>query len=685
MTKKMIQIGAGNIGRACIGRLFHQAGYEIYFSDVNLELISMIHDRKEYNVRMVGKDFDETIKIDNVDKIPEDGEEIKILANEIDIITTAVGVNILPKIAPFIVNIINARYESQNDNPLNIMACENTTGASSKLKESVYESLEENIKEWIENEKKIVFPNVAIDCIVPTIVNEDPLTVTCENFADLIIDRTVFIGDLPYIEGLSLKENLNAYIERKLFTLNTGHAITAYLGAENNKETVFEAINDSEIKNVVYGAMEESGEVLIRRHGFSRFEHEVYIQKILGRFFNPYLKDSVFRVGREPMRKLSYNDRLIKPILGTLEYDLKHDNLLKGVASAFKFYTPEDAESMELKRILETEKLEDAILKITGLNINNEKEKELYNEIFNLLKPAESNQIEQIENVKIEEINKNQKAEDKKLSEKIKEKTNNKIKINNEKNEKKEQKKMKVIIAKDGNKVGMKVAAEIINLLKVKKDAVLGLATGGTAEVVYPHLIKSYNKKEIDFKKVKTINLDEYKGLDEKNEQSYRYFMDKNLFEHVNIEKRNTFVPKGIGDKEKNLKEFNDKLNKFPRDLQLLGVGPNGHIAFNEPSDTLHAGALCVKLDAKTIKANSRYFKSEKQVPKEAFSMGMGGILKAKKIVIAAIGKNKASAIKELLLNDKITTKCPVTFLKLHSDVTVVIDETIAKAIGYKK
>lgn len=674
MSKKMIQIGAGNIGRACIGRLFHQAGYEIYFSDVNLELISMIHEKKEYNVRMVGKDFDETIKIDNVDKIPEDGEEIKRLSNEIEIITTAVGVNILPKIAPFIVNIINARYESQNNNPLNIMACENTTGASSKLKESVYESLDGNIKEWIENEKKIVFPNVAIDCIVPTIVNENPLTVTCENFADLIIDRAVFIGDLPHVEGLSLKENLNAYIERKLFTLNTGHAITAYLGAENNKETVFEAINDNEIKNIVYGAMEESGEVLIRRHGFGRFEHETYIQKILSRFFNPYLKDSVFRVGREPMRKLSYNDRLIKPILGTLEYDLKHENLLKGVASAFKFYTPEDAESVELKKILETEKLEDAILKITGLNINNEKEKELYDEIFNLLKPAESNKIEQIENKK---INENKKSEDKKLNEK----TNNKIKINNEK---KEQKKMKVIIAKDGNKVGMKVAAEIINLLKEKKDAVLGLATGGTAEVVYPHLIKSYNKKEIDFKKVKTINLDEYKGLDGKNEQSYRYFMDKNLFEHVNIEKKNTFVPKGIGDKEKNLKEFNDKINKLPRDLQLLGVGPNGHIAFNEPNDILHADALCVKLDAKTIKANSRYFKSEKQVPKEAFSMGMGGILKAKKIVIAAIGKNKASAIKELLLNDKITTKCPVTFLKLHSDVTVVIDETIAKAIGYK-
>ena len=169
MAKKMIQIGAGNIGRACIGRLFHQANYEIYFSDINAELISMIHERKEYNVRMVGKDFDETIKIDNVDKVSEDREEFVRLSNEIEIITTAVGVNILPKIASFIVDIINIRHKYQNNNPLNIMACENTTGASSKLKESVYNLLDLNIREWIEKEKNIAFPNVAIDCIVPNI------------------------------------------------------------------------------------------------------------------------------------------------------------------------------------------------------------------------------------------------------------------------------------------------------------------------------------------------------------------------------------------------------------------------------------------------------------------------------------------------------------------------------------
>lgn len=244
---------------------------------------------------------------------------------------------------------------------------------------------------------------------------------------------------------------------------------------------------------------------------------------------------------------------------------------------------------------------------------------------------------------------------------------------------------MKIVVMKDEKKAGLKVASEIISLLKTKKNAVLGLATGGTAEAIYPYLIKAYEKKEIDFKNVRTINLDEYRGLDGKNEQSYRYFMDKNLFDHVNINKKNTFVPKGIGDKEKNLKEFNGMLAKYERDLQLLGVGPNGHIAFNEPADFLHADAQCVKLDKKTIKANSRYFASEKQVPKEAFSMGMAGIMKAKKIVLAAMGKNKAAAIKELIFGDKVTTKCPITFLKLHPDVTVVIDETIANIIGYKK
>lgn len=234
--KNMIQIGAGNIGRACVGRLFHEAGYKVYFSDVLLDLLEMISKRGSYNVRMLGKDFDKTLVIDNVDEVPRDKENLLKLFDEIEIITTAVGVNILPKIAPFIAKAINRRFDLKNDKPLNVIACENTTGASSKLKESVYALLKDDVKRCMHG--IVAFPNVAVDCIVPTIKNEDPLTVTCENFASLIIDKDVFIGDLPEVEGLSLKQNLDAYVERKLFTLNTGHAITAYLGCQNNKDTI---------------------------------------------------------------------------------------------------------------------------------------------------------------------------------------------------------------------------------------------------------------------------------------------------------------------------------------------------------------------------------------------------------------------------------------------------------------
>ena len=377
--KKMIQIGAGNIGRACVGRLFHEAGYKVYFSDVLLDLLEMISKRGSYNVRMLGKDFDKTLVIDNVDEVPRDEESLLKLFDEIEIITTAVGVNIFPKIAAFVVKAIKRRYETKNEKALNVVACENTTGASSKLRDSVYEFLDDNIKKWME--KKIVFPNVAVDCIVPNIKNSDPLTVTCENFADLIIDRAVFIGDLPQVEGLSLKENLDAYVERKLFTLNTGHAITAYLGFINNKKTIYDAINEESIKNIVLGAMRESGAVLVKRHGFKEDEHEAYIQKILSRFFNPYLEDSVLRVGREPMRKLSYNDRLIKPILGTLEYNLKHNNLVKGVVAAFQFYSEDDNESKELRKMLDSESLSDVVMKVTGLK----NEKTLFDEIYSEL------------------------------------------------------------------------------------------------------------------------------------------------------------------------------------------------------------------------------------------------------------------------------------------------------------
>ena len=181
-----------------------------------------------------------------------------------------------------------------------------------------------------------------------------------------------FKGTLPTIPGMELTDNLMAFVERKLFTLNTGHAITAYLGKLAGHQTIRDAILDEKIRAVVKGAMEESGAVLIKRYGFDADKHAAYIQKILGRFENPYLKDDVERVGRQPLRKLSAGDRLIKPLLGTLEYGLPHRNLVKGIAAAMHFRSEEDPQAQELAALIAEKGPQAALAQISGLDAASE-------------------------------------------------------------------------------------------------------------------------------------------------------------------------------------------------------------------------------------------------------------------------------------------------------------------------
>ncbi|MGL5253427.1 MAG: glucosamine-6-phosphate deaminase [Brevinema sp.] len=243
---------------------------------------------------------------------------------------------------------------------------------------------------------------------------------------------------------------------------------------------------------------------------------------------------------------------------------------------------------------------------------------------------------------------------------------------------------MKVIITKNHNESCQLTAQLMADIIKQTPKPVLGLATGGTAEQVYAELVAIHKAGGVSFKNVHTVNLDEYVGLPETHDQSYRYFMNKHLFNHIDIDKKNTYVPAGVGDQQQTLANFQAELAKNPRDFQLLGVGPNGHIAFNEPASTLHANAHVIEIAAATIKANSRYFASETDVPKTAFTQGMGDILKAKSIALLATGAGKIDAMKMLLMNDEVSTACPCTFLKLHPNVTIFLDQELANAIGYK-
>ena len=177
--------------------------------------------------------------------------------------------------------------------------------------------------------------------------------------------------------------------------------------------------------------------------------------------------------------------------------------------------------------------------------------------------------------------------------------------------------------------------------------------------------------------------LDEYVGLAPTHEQSYRYFMNDNFFDHINIDKANTYVAKGIGDVEENLREFNAVLDRTDIDVQVLGVGPDGHLGFNEPGDTLCDRAHREALDESTIDANQRFFASRDDVPRYALTMGMGNILRAKKLLMIVSG-NKADAMRRLLLSESIDPRCPATFLRLHRDAVVLLEKPLADAIGYK-
>lgn len=244
---------------------------------------------------------------------------------------------------------------------------------------------------------------------------------------------------------------------------------------------------------------------------------------------------------------------------------------------------------------------------------------------------------------------------------------------------------MKVIVTNSYDETCAVIANMIKELVNAKPDAKLGLATGGTPVPIYKKLIEMNKAGEVDFSRVHTVNLDEYCGIPGTHDQSYRYFMDTNLFDHINIDKKNTFVASGMGDFEANARELEEKVREGgAADLQLLGIGNNGHIAFNEASDHLIAVAHTEKLTESTINANARFFEKKEDVPTMAITMGMGDILAAKKVVLAATGLSKVPAIKGLIMDDVITTQNPSTMLKMHDDAVVVIDRELADAVGYR-
>ncbi|GLT13628.1 mannitol-1-phosphate 5-dehydrogenase [Vibrio algivorus] len=367
--KNAVHFGAGNIGRGFIGKLLADADVQVTFADVNAPLVDQISHKQEYKVKVVGSKC-QIDTVNHVTAVNSASDDVIERIIHTDLVTTAVGPNVLDIIAKTIATGITKRFEAGNLKPLNIIACENMIRGTTHLKGEVYKYLSPDLH--TQADTLIGFVDSAVDRIVPPAeaANDDPLEVTVESFSEWIVDESQFKGEIPDIAGMEKTNNLMAFVERKLFTLNTGHCITAYLGCLKGHRTIREAIEDPEIYFDVKQAMHESGEVLIQRYQFDREMHGAYIQKILDRFANPYLVDEVDRVGRQPIRKLSENDRLIKPLLGTIEYGTENTTLLKGIAAACKYRNDNDPQAIELQKSIQDQGIKKTLAHYTGLNEN---------------------------------------------------------------------------------------------------------------------------------------------------------------------------------------------------------------------------------------------------------------------------------------------------------------------------
>jgi len=358
---KAVHFGAGNIGRGFVGLLLHRAGYEVVFADVAAPLIDSLNAAKSYTVHEVGEGAQDHV-VTGFRGINSSTDE-EALIDEIataDVVTTAVGPNVLKFVAPVIAKALQRR---RAEAPLTVMACENAINATDILEGFVVEALGTDAAALA----RATFANTAVDRIVPIQPAGSALDVTVETYFEWAIDSRPF-ADVPLpIADAHWVDDLAPYIERKLFTVNTGHATIAYFGLLAGAELISEALALPAVETSVRAVLAETKELLVRRHLLDPQEQQAYIERILVRFANPELPDRVDRVGRQPLRKLSRGERFIAPAADLAEAGTEPVALLSAVGAALRFDVPDDPQSVELLERLARESAEEFVTSVTGI------------------------------------------------------------------------------------------------------------------------------------------------------------------------------------------------------------------------------------------------------------------------------------------------------------------------------
>jgi mannitol-1-phosphate 5-dehydrogenase len=359
-----VHFGAGNIGRGFIGQVLNRAGYEITFVDVQDGIVEALQRDQGYDVILADESQRRT-PVDGVTALhsSEDAEAVVELLGSADLITTAVGPNVLPAISEILARGL-ARRVLEGASAVNLIACENMVGGSEALRDYVMQHVDAREAEDI---KRVVgFPNSAVDRIVPE-QSPEGLDVTVEPFYEWVVDASRIIGERPPVEGITYVEDLAPYVERKLFTVNTGHAATAYLGYSQGIRNIAESIEDESVLGEVSGVLDETGRLLVAKHGFGEREHEEYKQKILYRFRNPYISDQVTRVARTPIRKLGREERLVSPAVQLLERGEQPVHLAGVIGAVLRYDDEGDEEAVELQEMIRLQGERSALSRCTGL------------------------------------------------------------------------------------------------------------------------------------------------------------------------------------------------------------------------------------------------------------------------------------------------------------------------------
>lgn len=367
---KAVQFGAGNIGRGFLGQLFYESGYATTFVDVVTGLVHALNERKSYPLRIVD-DRTYTNTIENVSAVHAgDVNEVAARLAEADFAATAVGVPVMGKIAPLIAAGIARRFAAPDAAPLNIILCENMIEAAPFMREQVRSHLAPAFHNALDSQ--VGFVEASIGRMVPVMTGaikaEDPLLVCVEEYSELPVDAAGFKGPIPTLKNMKPLANFGAYVERKLFVHNAGHATTAYLGYLRGHETIADAIRDEVIRAEVDAALHETCSGLVAKHGLAPQTLADHAADLIRRFGNRALGDQVSRVAKDPIRKLGPRDRLIGSAAMCLSQGIQPRHVAFAAAAAIRYDHPDDAAALSVQRTLQERGLQGVLQDICGLD-----------------------------------------------------------------------------------------------------------------------------------------------------------------------------------------------------------------------------------------------------------------------------------------------------------------------------